>query len=212
MPALVGELIVLIHRAWSCSPHATLLAVMSAVTLPLLGSGHVAAAVVDYTSKSAWEAAAGPYTTIDFTGYAPGTIITNQYASLGVIFTEGNDRINALQSFVNDGFGLNGVIDTFTLEFSQPMRTIACEFPGTLQFRLFWQGEQFYTNAIWFGGVGTGFFGGLVSNRPFDRVVVLDPEGAVFVDDLHFGQGVPGPGAVGLLGAVVLVYPKRRRR
>jgi len=181
------------------------------LSLPLVHTHEASAAVTDYTSKAAWQAAAGPYTTIDFTGFAPGTIITNQYASLGVIFTEGNDRINKLQSFVNDGWGLNGVIDTFTLAFSQPMYTIACEFPGTLQIRLYYQGTLFHTNPNTFGGVGSGFFGGMVSDQPFDRAVVLDPQGAVFVDDLHFGQGIPAPAALPLLGLALLAGRRRPR-
>lgn len=173
---------------------------------------HAEATVVDYTSKSEWEAAAGPYTTIDFTGFAPGTIITDQYASLGVTFTEGNDRINeSIIGFPNDGFGLNGVIDTFTLEFSQPMYTIACEFPGTLQIRLYYQGVLFHTNPFTFGGGGSGFFGGMVSDQPFDRAVVLDPQGGVNVDDLHFGRGIPAPAALPLLGLALLAGRRRRR-
>jgi len=180
------------------------------ITLSVLFTANPAIGVVaSFTSKPAWQAAAGAHTTIDFTGFDVGTIITTQYQSLGVIFTEGNDRINALQSFVNDGFGLNGVIDTFTLAFSQPMRTIACEFPGSLQFKLYSQGQLIHTSTI-FGNVGTGFFGGLISDQPFDSAIVIDPQGDVYVDDLHFGQGIPGPCTMVVLGMGICI--KRRKR
>jgi len=169
------------------------------------------AAVTDYTSKSEWEAAAGAYTTIDFTGYTSGTIITNQYASPGVIFTEGNDRINDSIAFLNDGWGLNGSFDTFTLSFSQPMRTVACDFPGHLQIKLYYQGTLIHTNPFWFGGSTSASFGGMISDQPFDRAVVLDPLGDVFVDDLHFGQGIPAPGVLPLLGLALLASRRKRR-
>src|SRR5262245_3944366 len=67
------------------------------------------AAVTEYTNKSSWQTAVGNnYTTIDFLGYPNTTFITNQYASLGVIFTDGNDSIWHTPSYVIDGAGLQG--------------------------------------------------------------------------------------------------------
>ena len=75
--------------------------------------------VTEFTDKDEWIAAVGPFTTIDFTGFPDGTLITDQYADLGVIFTGGTENIFLNNSFPNDGAGLNafGVI---AMEFATP--------------------------------------------------------------------------------------------
>jgi len=78
-------------------------------------------------------------------------------------------------------------------------------------FRLYNQGQLIYTSGI-FGGGGVGWFGGLISTQPFDAAVIIDPLGYVFIDDLHFGPPIPGPGALALLGAAALFAQRRRKR
>jgi hypothetical protein len=46
------------------------------------------AEVIEFTDKDEWIAAVGEYTTIDFTGHSEGEQVTDQYADLGVLFTD----------------------------------------------------------------------------------------------------------------------------
>lgn len=170
------------------------------------------ASVTEYTDKPAWQAAVGNnYVTADFTGYPNNTFITNQYASLGVLFTDGNDSIHLSQSFVNDGAGLDGN-NIIHLSFASPMEWIAIDFPGTASITLTNQGNAVYTSNQFKGG-GTGNFGGLVSSTPFDGAVIFKLSGFdVVIDDLHFGPPVPGPAGLAVLALGGLLPSSRRRR
>jgi hypothetical protein len=178
--------------------------------VPILSRSVASAEVTEFTEKAEWEAAAGEFTTIDFTGFPNGTFLTNQFEDLGVLFTDGADVIRySPVAFPNDDWGLDGN-EFIQLEFSQPMTSIAMDFPGAIVFRLFSEGTQIYESSM-FGGVGTGLFGGLVSTEAFDGVIVIDPaDDDVNADDLHFGPPIPAPGALALAG--VVLFPARRRR
>ena len=63
------------------------------------------AGVTEFTDRAEWEAAVGVFSTIDFTQFPQGTIITDQYQDLGVLFTDGNDSIFFSNGFPNDGAG-----------------------------------------------------------------------------------------------------------
>lgn len=102
-------------------------------------------------AREAWFNAAGPITTIDVTGFAANTIITNQYTYLGVTFTDGTDRIHYSGSYLEDGVGLNGAFDDSRLEFSQPMNTLAFDYPGTIQFVLYYRSQVVYDSDIVWG-------------------------------------------------------------
>ena len=170
------------------------------------------AGVVEFHDKDEWIAAAGSFTTIGFDGYPSGTVITNQWEDLGVLFvdgiytTGGVDRI----TFPEDGWGLDGN-GNIVLEFAEPMSWIASDFPGRLQIELYEDGQLFYFSGI-FGVGGVGNFGGLVSDQLFDMAVLMDITVGfeAEIDDLHFGRPVPGAGAIGLL-AVGLLGVRRRR-
>jgi len=167
-------------------------------------------AVVEYTNKVAWQNAAGSYSTITFTELPANTWITNQYAHLGVTFTDGSDQVAYMPgAFLNDDFGLNGAFDESTLSFSQPMYTIAIEFPGAAQLELYYLGQLIYISSK-FGGSGAGWFAGLISDQPFDEVLMYDPSSGFFVDDLHFGPAIPAPGVIAVLLTAGLVRPWRR--
>jgi hypothetical protein len=168
------------------------------------------ASVVEYTNRDAWMSAAGLHTTITFQGYPANTIITNQYADQGVLFTDGTDRIHFNNSFLNDGVGLNGALDEINPAFSQPMHHIGVDFPGAVRIWLYWKGELIHTSSA-FGGGGTGFFGGLISDQPFDAALLADPGGGTFIDDLYFGPPIPAPSALALLGMTALWHSRRRR-
>jgi hypothetical protein len=170
-----------------------------------------AAGVQEFTSRAAWEAAVGgSFTTIGFTEYADGTIITDQYDSLGITFTDSNDSIvYAPPSFLNDSIGLGGG-SIITLSFANVQYWVAVDYPGALDFELYRRGELVYASGP-FGLSGAGHYAGIVSSVPFDTVILDDWfDEYVFIDDLHFG--VPGPTALGaMLVGAGLVRTQRRR-
>ncbi len=164
--------------------------------------------VVEFFDKEEWETAVGSFLTVDFTGFPDGIFITDQYAELGILFTDGNDSIFLNDgAFPNDGVGLDGNGD-ISVSFDTPQAWIGVDFPGVLQMELFSTGRLIHTSSI-AGGGGVGFFLGLISSELFDAAVLIDPLGEAAIDDLHFG--VPAPSALWLL-AVAALLPRRRRR
>jgi len=179
--------------------------------LPLL-AGKVPAGVTEYSDKAEWESAAGSFTTIGFTGYPDDTLISDQYAVLGVLFTDGFDFINLDNDHDTffDGAGLYGA-GGIDLAFSIPMYSIALDFPGTLLFDLYSNGDLIYTSSP-FGGGGVGHFAGLVSAESFDEASIRDWVGdTIDIDDLHFGPPIPGASGLGLLGVAFVGMLRRRR-
>jgi len=172
-----------------------------------------AAAVTEYEYKADWQNVVGPHITITFQGYPHGTLINDQYATLGVVFPDGNDFIRYNNSFPNDGVGLGStsvVTGTIHLQFSQPITAIGSDFPGFITFQLYSRGEMIYQSTPQ-SSTPASTFGGLVSTTPFDAAVIFDPIGSsVNIDDLYFGPPIPAPGALGLL-ALMAFAPTRRR-
>ncbi len=175
----------------------------------LAQTGAAPAGVLEFSDRDEWFAAVDQVTTIDFTDFPHGTLLSNQYDELGVLFTDRVDIVLCCGgAFPNDGAGVNGV-GSISLAFTAPQYAIAVDFPGDVMFDLYNGGELFYTSSQ-FGGGGIGNFGGLISTQPFDAAVISDPvDDHVFIDDLHFG--VPGAGAPWLFGAAAF-FPRRRRR
>ena len=160
-------------------------------------------------AQSQWQAAAGSYSTISFTELPNNTLIVDQYAELGVHFTDGSDYTYHSNSFVTDGAGLNGAFTETTLNFDAAMFSIAIDFPGTKGIQLFYQGSLTYTSPL-LGSGGTGFFAGLISTDPFDAVLLYNPFGDLFVDNLYFGPQIPAPGGLALLAFVGARSIRRR--
>jgi hypothetical protein len=181
-------------------------------TIFVLGHANSALGTVQqFTGKASWLAAAGAHTAITFLGYPQNTNITTQYSNLGITFTDGIDLIdNAPTAFPNDGWGINGALDSTTLYFALPTTSLAADFPGFIQYKLFWHEQLIFTSNI-MGGGGAGHFAGVVSDQPFDRAVILDPLGGLFFDDLYFGPPVPAPAALPLLALAALRGRSRRR-
>ena len=182
-----------------------------AVALSVCPGGRAAVGgFIEFTDKEEWIAAVGAFTTIDFTGFPDGTFITDQYADLGILFTDGNDNIFLSDNgFPNDGAGLfGGGFTPIAVSFDSPQAWIAVDFPGLMQFELFSGGKLIYTSSVFSDFQSR--FAGLVSSELFDTAVILDPaDHAVFIDDLHFG--VPSPGAIALLALGGLFFTRRRR-
>ena len=164
------------------------------------------AGFVDFTDKDEWIAAVGDFTTIDFTGFPLGTFITDQYADLGIIFTDGNDSIHQTCSFVNDCWGLDGNGD-ISVTFDTPQLWIGTDFPGFLAIELYSNGNLIHTGFFGFGGVGN--FGGILSSVPFDAAVLIDVGDEAAIDDLHFGVPTPGSLTILVLGCL---FQRRRRQ
>lgn len=187
------------------------LLLLSSILILVFFCGNASATFVDYTSKAGFQSAfSGTVSTIDFTGWNPG-LLTSQYSSQGVSFTDGDDYIINHSAFTNDSWGVDGhgrigialtsATDTFG---------IAADFPGALQIEIYdvLNGTLLHTSQK-FGSGGTGFFGGVISSStPFSYVVLSDPvDGAVFIDDLHIGRNVatvPEPATMVLLGIGLL--------
>ena len=179
---------------------------MAALACPALPAH---AGVTEFTDRAEWEAAAGQFSSIDFTGFPKFTIITDQYQGLGVTFSDGTDAIRFSNAFPNDNWGLDGN-DDIHLSFERPQAWIGVDFPGFLRIFLFSADELIHVSSVFAEPGGVGGFGGLLSSEPFDSAILTDPgDDAVFIDDLHFG--VPSPAGL-MLFALVGIWPRRRRR
>jgi MYXO-CTERM domain-containing protein len=179
-------------------------------TLLLMNPVSSFAEVIEFIDSAEWEANVGDFVTINFTEYPPGTVVTDQYRDLGILFTDGNDVIDEWSGY-NDGFGLWGpAFDDVTVQFASPQSQIAVHFPGAVQFILYGDGELIYESSVFSDGYST--FAGLVSTEPFNAAVIRDPTlDGVAIDDLHFGPPIPAPGALSLL-ALGFIGSARRRR
>ena len=161
------------------------------IALLVAGVARAEGGVREFLDPSEWQSAVGPFATIDFTGFPKGTLITDQYADLGVTFVEGNDTINFAPSFINDGSGLDGNGATIAIAFDRPQMWMAVDYPGDVQIELYSDDVLVFTSGL-FGGGGAGNFLGLLSTEAFDAAVLSDPiDDAVFIDDLHFGPPPP---------------------
>lgn len=170
------------------------------------------AGVLEFHDKGAWINAVVSFTTIGFDGFPSGTIVTDQWVDLGVVFADGNDTTGGFDplTFPEDGWGLDGN-GNIVLEFAEPMAWIASDFPGRLRIELYSDGQLFYTSGI-FGIGGIGNFGGLASDQLFDMAVLMDvPAGSqAEIDHLHFDPPIPAPGAIGVLAIALVRWPRRR--
>lgn len=171
-----------------------------------------AQAVVSSTfSYDNWQGMVGEFTTIDFTGYPNNTPITNQYAGLGITFATPT-FIFATSGFVNDGWGIDGPAGIHIL-FRESQSWLAIHHGGNAYFNLYSHGSLIGTSAFDpVGGIGS--FLGVVSTQPFDEVVITKPEiyGIHFaVDDLHWGNQVPAPGALVFISLLPFTSNRKRR-
>jgi hypothetical protein len=165
-----------------------------------------------YVNFAEWQAALTSTTTIGFTGFQDGMSITNEYAGDGVTFASPSPFVlNGFDSFPNDGSGIvtNSFIQQISAEFSSGQYGIATHFSGAIQFSLLFEGQLVYESDPF--GVGSALFVGLVTDIPFDRVILFDPvDPVVVIDDLHFG--VPAPGILPLLALAGIIGQRRRSR
>jgi hypothetical protein len=150
---------------------------ISLIVAGALAVGAATSAKADVTwfiDRAEWEGAIGDYSTADFTGFPPGTFITEQYAALGAHFIDGTDSVYFNPGlFLNDEYGLDGNGD-ITVTFDAPIYWLAVDYPGMLQVDLYSGSQPVYSSGP-IGGSGAGFFFGLLSTEPFDMAVLIDP-------------------------------------
>jgi len=163
--------------------------------------------IQSYSNRTDWLTALGTEPlTIHFDEFNPGTIVTSQYVDLGVLFVDGNDRIESGVQFVNDGVGLSGN-GQFDLSFVVPMSAMAVDFPGAIVMDVYRDGGL-VGSSLEFGGGGVGRFGGIITDQPFDRIVLRD-----WFDDIGYLDSmylVPEP--AGLLLCLIAGMMGTRRR
>ena len=146
-----------------------------------------------------WTAAVpGPISTMDFTGFPDDMVVDEQYAHLGAHFTT-FDVISgpSLDGFPNDGWGLSG-FEEIVIEFDWPQSWIASSTPGAFQIMLYLDDDLVGTSPNYWPMDGPTF-GGVISDVPFDKVVLHDPfDDHVHSDDILFG-GYPVPAPAGFV-------------
>lgn len=190
---------------------------LCAVAALLLPAAQCPAGVQEYfnNDRDAWfddASAAGVITTIGFNELPNDTIVTEQYAHLGVHFLAFNTTVGEFfEIYPQDGWGLHGHYMVH-LEFDDPQIGIAFDFPGLAQVDLY-RNDQLVHESAGFGLTGTGQFGG-VFDVEFDEAVIVnwgDPGNTfVFLDDLHF-VSVPAPAVLpGLFFGMFALRSRRR--
>ncbi len=179
-----------------------------------LAEGGVAGIIYSPTSKDDWSSFVnGQFTTIGFTGdYLQ--FVTEQYADLGVHFSDGDDY-GVSNSKFTDGFGIKGNCcggGSITVTFDAPQTWVAANYLGILKIALYMDDVFIDSKDIFQPGV-LNKFQGVVSDVAFNKVILSDTgDGLPFVDDLHFGGPIPAPGVLAaFVGAAGLSLGGRRR-
>src|SRR6185295_14980764 len=168
-------------------------------------AGEGRAAVSSYTDFTTFSSLVGPQARIGFTEVPLGTTLTDEYSSFGVKFVEGNDRtVFDSVAYPTDSVGLEGgphegQLSFIILQFANPVQSLGVDFPGALRMELF-SGNTSLGSSANFGSSGQGFFGGVISDVPFDRAILSDWfAGDVYIDNLHVAP-VPEPSTWALFG------------
>lgn len=173
-------------------------------------------AVTVYLNESAWGQAAGAHTELTFTDLPFNTLVTDQYSHLGISFTDGDDTIFG-GGYWEDGKGLIGDIGMFGYDkpiniiFDAPRNSFAVLYLAGARIRLY-AGETLVGDSAYWDRSATGPFLGVISSVAFDRVL-YDAGGVTTAaaDSVFFGQAIPSPGGLLLLGAGALGIGRRRR-
>jgi hypothetical protein len=168
--------------------------------------------VTVYTNKQQWETAVGSFSSITFTGFPEFTIITNQFEHLGIVFSDGDDSIDFSASFPSDGHGLVsnevGTPGTIGITATGDLHAFGFDFIGYLQVDLLNEGSLLFSSSSYHADFAPFF--GVVSTDPFDEIFARDwHDGTVALDNIHFGPPIPAPHTFVLLGAGLLLSPRR---
>ena len=122
--------------------------------LALSVAGSASAGFTLYWDKPSWEAAVPGATTLSFGEFADGTLMTNQYASLGVNFLNGDDQVQAdpgFTTYLADGWGIDANANCH-LVFDMDQFAIAALHPGYMKLKLYNDGALVYSSFALGGG------------------------------------------------------------
>ncbi len=203
----------------SIAPHRWYHALPVAAAV-VAGAPHALAGVVVYANadEAEWFAATPGHSTITFAELPHYTLVSDQYAELGVLFTDPFPNLILgpfPDSFLQDGWGLSGSIAVH-LEFAETMVAFAAHFPGFAVFKFFRDGEMVFQSPL-MGGGGLDWFAGFSVTGGFDRLEItgkppLFPDliDVVNFDNFYF-KAIPAPGAVVALLIAGLAGGGRRR-
>lgn len=172
------------------------------------------ATVLDFT---------GPLTQLDFSGIASGTILTDQFADLGVTWTDG-DTLLETDFFFPDQVTIEGQADDnagndeSVISFALPQTAFAVQFSGDLAVQLFSGGEavsglvEIQETSVFPTIIRS--VAGIVSDTPFDSIVLTRinaPTGEAFYQEVFVQNVVPAPGPLTAVGLATVLAARRRR-
>jgi hypothetical protein len=157
--------------------------------IPVVDGGAV---ITEYTDYATWLAAVGAATENRYADLGVGVPVTNQYLGVGALYTDGDDVTmdltgSSTDNVILDGFGL------VSITLTAPQTAVGVNFPGAVRI-VGYSGPDVVFTSRDFGGAGAFFFGGVISDTPFDRVEILDwIDTLVFPDDVFYHEGDPTP-------------------
>ena len=111
--------------------------------------------ITEYTDEATWATALGVPTVINPYGdLADGVTVTNQYAPLGALYTDGDDVTVAYGAAI-DGMLLQGGAG-INVEFSDPVNAVGINYPGALRITGYLDGAEVFVSSD-LGSAGDGF-------------------------------------------------------
>ncbi len=146
-----------------------------------------AATIESYLDFASWASAAGGILASNrFADLAPGVLVTDQYAWAGAIY-EDQDDFTFPYSYSSDGMILKGV-DRVHVLFTTQITAIGVYYPGAMRI-VGYLGQDLVFTSDDFGHTGRGYFGGVTSDLPFDRVEILDWwDDRMHPDDIYYSD------------------------
>jgi len=166
----------------------------------------------EFTTHDGWFDSVGGASnvmTIDFNEFPVNTTVTDHYQNLGVTFS-GLNFISP-SDYDSDG-GLLRIFNGNDIFFDEPITYFGADIGGIVQYELY-LGDTFVAESQPFGVPLDEHFGGIVSDVPFDRVHVSDPNDSLAIFwDMHFGPPIPAPATLAPLAMLMCVRSRRRRQ
>ena len=200
----------------------TLVTTLAAFTLFGAFTTPADAAITFTTNPTEWNAVAGgpsAIKSVDFGTVPAFTFVTEQFSSLGIHFTDGDD---IRKTASGPGFGTVPVLVSGPHIFVPPPTTITMTFDApqfALALSIVEPGQplEFYLGDVKVGSftvplIPLPLYIGLISQQPFDRIEYGVFEDANYALLFNFAfSDVPAPGALGVLAASLILTGRRRR-